>query len=133
MFDNEKLKFKKVLLAVLCTSSIALVGCNDDDHKDDDYHVVSPPTEQTPVNAYYVSQTAYSAQDLPEYVKSIDVMTYKMPYVNGQLENTTAMIMMPKAEKPADGWRVVVWTHGTVGAGDVCAPGKNGIGTNFAV
>lgn len=34
-------------------------------------------------------------------------------------------IFLPRGEKPADGWPLVAWAHGTVGIADVCAPSKN--------
>lgn len=34
------------------------------------------------------------------------------------------MVLFPKATQPKDGYRVVVWEHGTVGVGDGCAPSK---------
>lgn len=130
MLNHTNSKFKKILLATLLASSFALVGCNDDN---DDKYVFTPTPTPTPTTEHYVSQTGYTAAAIPDYAKSIDVMTYNMPSVSGKKTQATAMIMMPKTAKPADGWRVVVWTHGTVGAGDICAPSKNTIGTNFAV
>lgn len=37
----------------------------------------------------------------------------------------TAAVFLPKGSKPAGGWPVVAWTHGTVGLGDECAPSIN--------
>ncbi|MBG6121791.1 alpha/beta hydrolase family protein [Corynebacterium aquatimens] len=37
----------------------------------------------------------------------------------------TAAVFIPKGPKPAGGWPVVAWTHGTVGLGDECAPSIN--------
>ena len=34
-------------------------------------------------------------------------------------------VFLPKGEKPADGWPVIAWAHGTVGVADVCAPSNN--------
>jgi acetyl esterase/lipase len=34
-------------------------------------------------------------------------------------------VFLPKGEKPADGWPVIAWAHGTVGMADVCAPSNN--------
>lgn len=34
-------------------------------------------------------------------------------------------VFLPKGEKPADGWPVMAWAHGTVGVADVCAPSNN--------
>jgi hypothetical protein len=42
-------------------------------------------------------------------------MTYNMDNVQGKTAKATAMVMFPKVAQPADGYRVVVWEHGTVG------------------
>lgn len=34
-------------------------------------------------------------------------------------------VFIPKGEKPADGWPLMAWAHGTVGVADVCAPSWN--------
>jgi pimeloyl-ACP methyl ester carboxylesterase len=34
-------------------------------------------------------------------------------------------VFLPKGEKPADGWPVIAWAHGTVGMADICAPSNN--------
>ena len=51
-------------------------------------------------------------------------MTYNMTNVQGKTATATAMVLFPKATQPKDGYRVVVWEHGTVGVGDGCAPSK---------
>ncbi len=43
------------------------------------------------------------------------------------------MVLFPKATQPKDGYRVVVWEHGTVGVGDGCAPSKNAINPRFKI
>ena len=64
---------------------------------------------------------------------SISVLSYNMPYLNGKTQVATAYMMMPKTPKPKDGYRVVVWTHGTVGVGNKCAPSQRPVNENFAV
>ena len=51
-------------------------------------------------------------------------MTYKMPNVRGEIVNATALVWYPTAPMPSDGYRVMVWNHGTVGIADACAPSK---------
>lgn len=63
----------------------------------------------------------------------IAIITYKMPYLSGQLQDATALVFYPKTQKPKEGWRIIVWTHGTVGVGDACAPSNNPINKNFQV
>ena len=69
--------------------------------------------------------------DQLETTQAIEIMTYKMPYRSGELREASALIYYPNTPKPEDGWRIVVWTHGTVGVADACAPSNNPIGENF--
>lgn len=101
-------------------SFMALTACNNDDNNNSN-------------NAKeYVSEKDYSMTKLDE-ASSIKIMTYTMPYLNGKTQNATALIMYPKTPKPADGYRIVVWAHGTVGVADACAPSQNPLGENFKV
>ena len=79
-----------------------------------------------------IETRAYTIESL-ETAKKIDVITYKMPYRNGKIQDATALVYYPKTDMPQDGWRVVVWTHGTVGVGDACAPSNNPINKNVQV
>lgn len=97
-----------------------LAACNNDDSGNK-----NNPSE-------YISEANYSLDNLDE-ASSIKVMTYTMPYLNGKTQNATALIMYPKTTKPKDGYRIVVWAHGTVGVGDACAPSNNVLGANFKV
>ena len=103
-----KTLFKRTLLAMTCGSALFLTACNDDDNKDN-----------WGSNKNYVSESAYNLEVLSE-AASIKVMTYNMPNVFGEIKKESALIFMPKTKKPADGWKVVVWVHGTVGNGDSC-------------
>lgn len=111
--------FKKTLIAVSCSAALFLTACNDD--KDDS----QPISYQN-----FVSETAYN-KDSIEGARPVSVMTYKMPNVKGESAKATAMVMFPKTTKPKDGWRVVVWEHGTVGIGDSCAPSNNAYNPRF--
>lgn len=102
-------------------SAVMMAGCDDDD--DDNY--------QSNDNSY-VSETSYT-ETIPENASKVDVMTYNMPYSDGDTHEATAMVIYPKTAKPSDGWRVVVWTHGTTGVGDSCAPSQMEMNTNFLV
>lgn len=67
---------------------------------------------------------------MPE-ASDIQVIRYNMPNVNGERAEATAMVFYPNTPQPQDGWRVVVWEHGTVGSGDSCAPSNNQLNNNF--
>ena len=119
----KKSMFKKSMLVVLMGTSLLLAACNDD--KDDN--------NQPPVSEYsknYIGETAFkkvdgTAIDSLENAASIEVMRYYMPSVLDKKVEATALIMIPKTPMPKDGWRVVVWEHGTIGNGDQCAQSRN--------
>lgn len=65
--------------------------------------------------------------------KSIDIMTYQMPNVQGKEVDATALVLFPKTEKPVDGWKIVAWAHGTVGVSNSCAPSLDVLNNGFRV
>lgn len=116
------MKRTKIALALTLTlSSLFLTACNDDD----DNTVADS-------NKTYLSEGNYSL-DTVENSSSIKVMTYNMTNVQGKTATATAMVLFPKAMQPKDGYRVVVWEHGTVGGGDDCAPSKNLLNPRFKI
>ncbi|ENU07942.1 alpha/beta hydrolase family protein [Acinetobacter calcoaceticus] len=117
------MKRSKIALAItLSVSALFLTACNDDD---DDYTGLNP-------DKTYISEKAYSKDSL-EGASSIKVMTYNMVNVQGKTAEATALVMFPKIAQPKDGYRVVVWEHGTVGVGDSCAPSNNTINPRFKI
>ncbi|MDC4506038.1 alpha/beta hydrolase [Acinetobacter baumannii] len=117
------MKRSKIALAItLSISALFITACNDDD---DDYTGID-------TNKAYVSESNY-AIDKVDNASTIKVMTYNMANVQGKTATATAMVLFPKATQPKDGYRVVVWEHGTVGVGDGCAPSKNAINPRFKI
>lgn len=117
------MKRSKIALAItLSISALFLTACNDDD---DNYTGID-------TNKTYVSESNY-AIDKVDNASSIKVMTYNMTNIQGKTATATAMVLFPKAIQPKDGYRVVVWEHGTVGVGDGCAPSKNAINPRFKI
>lgn len=111
--------FKKTCLALVCSMSLFMTACNDDDN--DSFR---------PQERVFLSQQSYDEDTLPE-ASDIQVIRYNMPNVNSERVEATAMVFYPNTPQPQDGWRVVVWEHGTVGSGDSCAPSNNQLNNNF--
>ncbi|AUX89957.1 MULTISPECIES: alpha/beta hydrolase family protein [Acinetobacter] len=111
--------FKKTCLALVCSMSLFMTACNDDDN--DSFR---------PQERVFLSQQSYDEDTLPE-ASDIQVIRYNMPNVNGERAEATATVFYPNTPQPQDGWRVVVWEHGTVGSGDSCAPSNNQLNNNF--
>lgn len=95
--------------------------------------VITNKNAANKTSAEYLGEVAYSADTLLEDAASINVMSYNMPTVLGKTAKATAMVMIPKTPQPKDGWRIVVWEHGTVGLGDRCAPSANKINASFKI
>ncbi|RKG55673.1 alpha/beta hydrolase [Acinetobacter cumulans] len=120
------MKHSKIVLALTATVSLlSLTACNDNNDTSDS-NSTQPPT--------YVSEANYgSGTGTVDNSSSIKVMTYNMTNLQGKSAEATALVLFPKAIQPKDGYRVVVWEHGTVGAGDECAPSKNPIHPRFKI
>ena len=124
------MKHTKLALALaFAGTSLFLTACNDDDN-DKGSSVVAPQV--------YLSETEYTATNaeadkaaLAGVVQSIKVMKYKMPSADGKTVETSAIVLFPKIAQPKDGYRVVVWAHGTLGVADKCAPSKTELGERF--
>lgn len=117
------MKRSKIALAItLSVSALFLTACNDNN---DDYTGIDS-------NKTFLSESNY-AIDQVDNASSIKVMAYNMTNVQGKTATATAMVLFPKATQPKDGYRVVVWEHGTVGVGDGCAPSKNTINPRFKI
>lgn len=117
------MKRSKIALAMAFSISASfLTACNDDN---DSYTGGDS-------NKTYLSESNY-AIDSVDNASSIKVMTYNMVNVQGKTATATAMVLFPKATQPKDGYRVVVWEHGTVGVGDGCAPSKSTINPRFRI
>ncbi|WP_436917174.1 lipase family protein [Acinetobacter schindleri] len=111
--------FKNTCLAVVCSMTLLLTACGGD-------------SSDIPQERVFISEQPYTRDTLTE-VSTIQVMRYKMPNVRGESAEATAMVFYPDTPRPRDGWRVVVWEHGTVGSGDPCAPSMNILNPRFRV
>jgi len=101
------MKRSKIALAMTFSiSALFLSACND--NGDDNKRADSDKS--------YLYESNY-AKDSIDNASSIKVMTYNMTNVQGKTAEATAMVIFPKAIQPKDGYRVVVWEHGTVGGG----------------
>lgn len=115
--------FKKTLLVLCCSSALFITACNDSDNDHDNF--VAP-------EKFFVSELPYKF-DKPDGASAdpIQVMTYNMTNVQGKKATATAMVIFPQTAQPQDGYRVVVWEHGTLGNADNCAPTNNIQGARF--
>lgn len=114
---------KKLLIAILTSSTLLLSACHDDDH--DSYVSGDSIPKNNIVNPVVTTPTAYTLTDMSATAGESVVMTYKMLGMNNTEVQATALLFTPKTAPPAKGWPIVVWAHGTTGVADVCAPSRN--------
>lgn len=128
-------KMKKHVLTVLISSAFLLTACGSGDGEDSTYVVddgipknnIANPVVKTQV---YVDANANTNTILDSASASRTLMTYKMLGVNGTETQATALVFTPKGIKPAGGWPIVAWAHGTTGVADACAPSQQGLKDN---
>lgn len=67
-----------------------------------------------------------AAASLPEAGEQIRVLYSSTDGVSGSgVVPVSGAIFFPKTLRPAGGWPIVAWAHGTTGVGDACAPSRN--------
>ena len=124
------MKRSNITLAIsTLTASLFLTACNNGGGGGSDNNA-QPSTPSS-----YISETAYvnEADTLKDVVEasSVKVINYKMPNVLGKTVETSALVYFPTIAPPKDGYRMIVWTHGTLGGADKCAPTRAGLGDRF--
>lgn len=120
---------KKSLIVLLISSSVLLSACHDDKDSSANSSNGNLVPIQPITYVSYISENGFIDSkneeiDSLENASRLSIMKYKMPNVLGKEAEATAIVMYPKVEAPKDGWRVVVWEHGTLGIGDHCAQSK---------
>lgn len=101
--------------------SCMVLACSNDD-----------TSTQQDDTQWYKTESKYTLDQLEE-ASSITIMTYRMPGIGGSDVEATSLVFYPTKPKPMDGWRIIVWGHGTVGVADACAPSNKPISANFKV
>ncbi len=62
-------------------------------------------------------------QSVPGAAKNIRLLYTSTNGLDGQsIVTVSGSVFLPKGEAPEGGWPVILWSHGTVGIADVCAP-----------
>lgn len=115
--------FDKKILSLYCAVIIGLVGCTTN-------YQSKSFSSNTAVSEVTISDRVYQVEQISE-ASSIKVLDYKMPNVNGKPVKTSALVLFPQTPIPKDGYKVVVWLHGTLGVSNNCAPTENKLNARF--
>ena len=66
-------------------------------------------------------------QSIPGAAKGMRVLYTSTDGLGGELVSpVSGALFLPKGNAPEGGWPIVLWSHGTVGIADVCAPSWTG-------
>ena len=117
----------KLLTVAMLSSSLLLTACNDDN---DTTFTTKPDVPENNIKNPVVGiPQVYEKDGMSAAATNSVLMTYKMLGVNGKEVQATALVFTPPASvtPPKDGWRIVVWAHGTTGVADQCAPSQEGL------
>nr|WP_174558936.1 alpha/beta fold hydrolase [Acinetobacter bouvetii] len=122
-------------LTVLVSSTLFLVACGGGSDGNSTFIIddgipknnIAEPVVKTQA---YIDADAIANAFLDTVSANKTLMTYKMLGVNGTETQATALLFTPKTPKPAGGWPIVAWAHGTTGVADACAPSQQGLKGN---
>ncbi|MCI5048443.1 MAG: lipase family protein [Aquisalinus sp.] len=87
-----------------------------------------PPAELPETPGVLVRQGQLNpASHLASAAENIAILYSSTEGLNGETINTVSgALYLPEGTPPAGGWPLLVWSHGTVGIGDRCAPSYAG-------
>jgi alpha-beta hydrolase superfamily lysophospholipase len=68
-----------------------------------------------------LSHEAFSGYALPSVARAVRIAYHSLD-ADGHDVVTTAVVLIPEGTKPADGWPIIAWAHGTSGVNRSCAP-----------
>ncbi|QKT06487.1 hypothetical protein HUN08_04255 [Gordonia sp. X0973] len=86
--------------------------------------VSASPATAAPATGAVLGQSAVAAANLPSGAARGVKLLYTTRDQNGRAAQTTGVVYYPRAPKPAGGWKVVSWAHGTSGIAPQCAPSR---------
>lgn len=125
---------KKTLLTVLMSSSVFLLtACGSGDGES----IFNGPNNGIPLNNIqnpvvrvdpYIDPNV--GDEYPDLNADRRLLTYKMLGIDGREVQATSLIFTPTTTPSINGWKIVVWAHGTTGVADKCAPSKQGLGSS---
>lgn len=90
----------------------------------------TPPTLPDAPGTLIRQETLRGKATLAEAAANIRILFSSTDGLDGRTGNAVSgTVYLPKGDAPKGGWPLLVWSHGTVGIGDLCAPSFAGHGT----
>ncbi|MCI5043120.1 MAG: lipase family protein [Aquisalinus sp.] len=88
----------------------------------------TPPTELPDTPGVLVKQgNLKEASHLANAVENLAILYSSTEGITGEEINVVSgALYLPEGTPPESGWPLLIWSHGTVGIGDICAPSYAG-------
>lgn len=122
---------KKTFATVLLSGSVILLtacGSGDGDSNFIPSNGIPINNIQNPVVRVDAYTDPNTGDEYPDLNADRQLLTYKMLGVDDKEVQATSLVFTPTTAVPANGWKIVVWAHGTTGVADKCAPSEQGLG-----
>lgn len=132
MFKTTIVTLSAFLLLVACSNGFSdvsdvdnVVSTNLGDRLLSDFYV--PPGYLKTVGSLLRTETLTEAQSLMSAGDNIRLLYTSTDGIsNNRVTAVSGALYLPEGEPPEGGWPLLIWSHGTVGVGDVCAPSFSG-------
>lgn len=123
-------------ITLLLSSVLFISACGSDNKTE-------APVDQSdnfPLNeitnpVVFVQDYALDSSVLSPVSSQRKLLLYKMLGVDGEQTVASTLVFVPNipVTPPSNGYRIVVWAHGTTGVADACAPSAQGLGSYSGV
>ena len=108
-------------------SVVTAIDLAQGDIEGDVFYTSAPPlSEMAKAGAFVRAEQLPAELSLSEAARAGRIAYVSTDGLDGKtLRLVSGAIFLPKGERPADGWPLIAWAHGTVGVADACAPSRN--------
>lgn len=92
-----------------------------------DFYRVAAEDIPNKAGVFLKQESLQSHQSVPGAANNVRVLYTSTNGLDGEsIVTVSGSIFLPEGEAPEGGWPLIVWSHGTVGIADVCAPSWTG-------
>lgn len=91
------------------------------------FYSVSPKDIPDQAGVFLREEPLQPHQSVPGAARNVRVLYTSTNGLDGKsIVTVSGSVFLPEGEAPEGGWPLIVWSHGTVGIADVCAPSWTG-------
>jgi pimeloyl-ACP methyl ester carboxylesterase len=91
-----------------------------------DFYIIAEKDLPKTAGTLLRQQPLLSHQSISGAAKNIRLLYTSTSGIDGSIVPVSGALFLPEGEAPAGGWPIILWSHGTVGIADTCAPSWTG-------